>query len=673
MTTIVTAWLVTYWLHALAVALAGAVGIARLADPSLRERLWRVALVLPLLTATAAIGLRSAPEAPAGALVSVPTVASTTPPTVAADTGAWAERTPSAIPSVSPARASWWSQLLAALSSSAASRGLAFVWLAVGSVLALGLARDLYRWRRGLRARRPVLGQARNSRGHRSQHTPRGTDHRTCSRVAATTPFAAIQGERVAASDVRHLANRPYSLSLLSGLATPVVVGRDEVCLPERALTELGRDELAAVLAHEEAHIIRRDPAWMLGVALLVRLAWAQPFVALVARRWRADVERVCDLAAARRVGALPLVRGLERVATWTEGARHRSVFAPAATTTRSALVARVEGVLAPSASAPRRTVVAAGIGVAVGPYPGEAPEAEGAQPNEGAAAVMLRSLDSGEDRSPGPRRVVAIDAARARYSVGDARDLDLAALRTALRELRAQEPEAQIWFEPDGDVPISVYNGAVWAGMDAPFASLNGDFDRVGTDLPAPLRESVLTQALRHGARGIFDVQVTGDGRIDLWLVAGTAWGLGGGFVQMNERWLLEFVGSHDAWLTEQRGSSAGTELVWHLADEADGSCVVRVLELGHLAAVGARRVGFVAGSTDEQPLWCAPPARGAATVRITADGDDKAAVSALRANDRTLTLRVGKGVTVGRVAKVMRAARARGIESIAVVEDLP
>ena len=140
-----------------------------------------------------------------------------------------------------------------------------------------------------------------------------------------------------------------------------------------------------------------------------------------------------------------------------------------------------------------------------------------------------------------------------------------------------------------------------------------------------------------------------------------------------MSERWLPEFVELHDNWMAKETGSSSGTELVWHLVDEGAGSCVVKTLALSHLAEVGARRVGFVTGSTGEPPLWCARPVKGAAVGRLTAEGNDDAVIGALRAKDRALTLRVGTGVTVSRVAKVMRAARERGIESIAVEEDTP
>jgi len=629
-----TAWLGTYWLHTCAAGLVASLAVQRLSDPVLRERLWRATLVLPLFTTTVARAVRAAP---AGDPVSErwsPSTVALAPEFEAAELLPVPPPTaPSALGEVDRA-AGRWSGLASALTSPAAARALAGVWVGVGALLVLGLLRDLRRWRRGLGAR-------------------------------------------------RHVAE---GLSVLGGLATPVVVGRDEVCLPARALAELERDELAAVLAHEQAHIARRDPAWMLGVELLVRLAWAQPLVALVARRWRADVERVCDLAAARRVGALPLVRGLERVAAWSQGTCRPALLVPAATTTRSALLVRVEGVLAPPAPARRRTVAGAAVGVAalaaalgcvgVGPRPAEAEEiaeTQGAQPTDGATAVMLSADDSDEAWVPGPWCVVGIDVEQARYSIDDARDLDEPELRTSLRALYKREPNARIQIVPDRDLSIASNNRALWAVIDAGFTYIDVEIDRIGTELPAPLRESVLTQVLRHGARGIADVQIAGDGRVDLYLLAGTAKGLGGGFVAMSERWLPEFVELHETWLAQATGSSPGTELVWHLVDEGAASCVVKTLALSHLAEIGARRVGFVTNSTVEPPLWCVRPVKGAAVCRLTAEGSDEAVIGALRAKDRALTLRVGAGVTVGRVAQVMRAARERGVESIAVVEDAP
>jgi hypothetical protein len=62
--------------------------------------------------------------------------------------------------------------------------------------------------------------------------------------------------------------------SVTPALAAPISFGilRAEVCVPERALTELAPDELRAMLAHELAHVVRRDPLWLALAGVLERV-----------------------------------------------------------------------------------------------------------------------------------------------------------------------------------------------------------------------------------------------------------------------------------------------------------------------------------------------------------------------------------------------------------------
>jgi beta-lactamase regulating signal transducer with metallopeptidase domain len=114
---------------------------------------------------------------------------------------------------------------------------------------------------------------------------------------------------------------RPVPLSAAPRLAVPLATGvlRPEVCLPARAVRDLGRDEQAALCAHELAHVARRDPAWILATRLAVALAPVQPLNRWACRRLHDLAECLSDdLAVAVSSRPLGLARSLVDVASWT-------------------------------------------------------------------------------------------------------------------------------------------------------------------------------------------------------------------------------------------------------------------------------------------------------------------------------------------------------------------
>ncbi len=85
---------------------------------------------------------------------------------------------------------------------------------------------------------------------------------------------------------------------LAAGLLRPIIL------LPESAGTWT-RARRRAVLAHEAAHIRRRDPAILLAAHIATAIYWFHPLCWLAAARLRAESERACD-DAALRTGLLP-------------------------------------------------------------------------------------------------------------------------------------------------------------------------------------------------------------------------------------------------------------------------------------------------------------------------------------------------------------------------------
>ena len=106
-------------------------------------------------------------------------------------------------------------------------------------------------------------------------------------------------------------------LSLSDGLPSPVALGRDEICLPVEVATTFSDAHRRALIAHERAHLERRDPAWFAAIELIAALSAFQPLVGPVVRAFRRDVELICDEAAIQRTGdPRALIAALARLAS---------------------------------------------------------------------------------------------------------------------------------------------------------------------------------------------------------------------------------------------------------------------------------------------------------------------------------------------------------------------
>jgi hypothetical protein len=83
-------------------------------------------------------------------------------------------------------------------------------------------------------------------------------------------------------------------------------------------LRELPDDELRALLAHEAAHVVRRDAVWLMIAAAVRALAWWQPLNLVAAARLRLAMELCCDeRAAVEPRERAALARCLIKVAEW--------------------------------------------------------------------------------------------------------------------------------------------------------------------------------------------------------------------------------------------------------------------------------------------------------------------------------------------------------------------
>lgn len=128
----------------------------------------------------------------------------------------------------------------------------------------------------------------------------------------------------LAGNALRHLRreghiDRHVLLTLSDRLTSPVALGHDEICLPTRALAELDPIRMESILAHELAHLVRRDPSWLTAARVIEAIFFFQPLNILARRRMQEAAEFASDAWASTRVARpLDLAHCLARVAEWT-------------------------------------------------------------------------------------------------------------------------------------------------------------------------------------------------------------------------------------------------------------------------------------------------------------------------------------------------------------------
>jgi beta-lactamase regulating signal transducer with metallopeptidase domain len=139
---------------------------------------------------------------------------------------------------------------------------------------------------------------------------------------------------------------RRIRLSTSPRIASPIAIGASEICLPVRARTQLTPLQQECMLAHELAHLIRRDPGWLLFAASIERLFFFQPLNRLARRGIQESAEFLCDDLAIQRTGhRRDLATCLGEVAAWSasDPSPH---LASAMAESGSTLVRRVERLL---------------------------------------------------------------------------------------------------------------------------------------------------------------------------------------------------------------------------------------------------------------------------------------------------------------------------------------
>ena len=333
---VMLSWLLTYIIHSTILLAVAAAAAWRFADQhAWLDVIWKVALIGPLVTAS----LHLDPIAwPLGGRWAMPTVTTGTgTPEATSAPVAEAPMTPAiaverltsspvsnrsaesdrAVPS--EARSTFWQTMRRGWPSIAA-----LTWVIVAVV---ALVRYAVRLRGVYRA----LGSG----------------------AAVTTPdlLDTIDGLRRSANQ-----RSPIRLTTNAVCPVPLALGGRHIVLPERFLGELDPEQQRAALAHELAHVARRDPEWRIAVEILERALFFQPLNRLARARLCDAAEFLCDEWAVQHTQSpLAMARCLSVVASWWSPADELPAGVSAMARSDSAMVRRVTRILNEPARSARR------------------------------------------------------------------------------------------------------------------------------------------------------------------------------------------------------------------------------------------------------------------------------------------------------------------------------
>jgi len=315
-------WGLTYLLHS-TILLAFAWLLTRLLSRdrvALKEAVWRLALVGALVTASLQPVLGVEPLAPRIALLA-------------------GEAAGVAAGAVSAGGAS--------VAVAEASPVIRFG----GPVLVLGVSSNLAAWLLVTWALTATFALALV--GMRSRRLRRRLCRRPVVEGAALTMLEEL-------GEVAGLRGRPR-LTVSAALTSPAVLGPREICLPDSVLRGMETPRVRAILAHEVAHLRRKDPLWTWVTSAVVAVFPFQPLNRVVRRELRGLAELGSDDWARAVTGEpLALARALLDVADRVENMRPGPV--PSLSLVTSAMESRILRLLEDGRAVPAgRSILLAG------------------------------------------------------------------------------------------------------------------------------------------------------------------------------------------------------------------------------------------------------------------------------------------------------------------------
>ncbi len=233
---------------------------------------------------------------------------------------------------------------------------------------------------------------------------------------------------------------RKIRLTATANISSPIALWRSEIVIPLRAIEDLSPAAMRSVLAHELAHLERRDPHWLALGAVIEALCFFQPLNRLARRGMQESAELLCDDWAIGRTGdGVQFAKSLAELASWNAAAPTSGLVA--GMLGERPLVRRVERALDgdprrfSSEEGPGPTRVLLGLGTLAALIM-LAPGAVGASPPK-----AVETGDAPVDRKARKQEAKAErDAAKAAQRAAEAR----ARADQAMREAEQAEAEAR-------------------------------------------------------------------------------------------------------------------------------------------------------------------------------------------------------------------------------------
>ncbi|MFO7567206.1 MAG: M56 family metallopeptidase [Enhygromyxa sp.] len=244
---------------------------------------------------------------------------------------------------------------------------------------------------------------------------------------------------------------RKIELTQSRRIPSPIALWRREIVLPERAVAELSPAAMRSILAHELAHLERRDPYWLAFAAVIEALCFFQPLNRLARRGMQESAELLCDDWAIARTGdGVTFAKSLAEVASW-EHANRSSLLLAGMISGEGPLVGRVRRALDgdpqrfEAEDSPRPTRMLVGVG-SLAALIMVAPGAVSASPPKAAEQPSKRELREqrkANKQAEAARRKAEEARAKAEAAEREAQQLAEEARRLA-EEARRRAPAAE-------------------------------------------------------------------------------------------------------------------------------------------------------------------------------------------------------------------------------------
>jgi bla regulator protein blaR1 len=482
---LVIAWLLTYLLHGtLLLGLAWLVSkpLSRW-SVSAEETVWKLALVGALFTASLQLAAGWEPVAGRWGLadLSAPVVAeerivpsrveanpaSTLRPMRSLRSGLPAAPRPEIEAPAPMARLSMPSVPAMALGA----------WALGVCLLLAGYVRSHFLLRRRLKARPRVVG---------------GTLHSQLRALAAEAGFL---------EDVR--------LTCSSRVPVPLALGvrRPEICVPPKALAGLTHEQQEGMLAHELAHLARRDPLWLVVSHVLSCVFFFQPLNWVARRRLREISEMLSDEWAVRRTGRpLSLAGCLAEVAGWSVARRSLSLPVPSMADQPSHLAQRIRRLLdkgrSPESPARRVWLGAAMILLLIAVVAAAPAVSTAREPEHGKEALAAHAVASATVAAPGTWVDEPAEADEADEADEAEEAVEAAEAEEPQEHEVAEENDRSEDFDFDFDFNSELesidYDGIVdstMASMEGQLDALDGQLDSLDGELEELSRDHQLSE----------------------------------------------------------------------------------------------------------------------------------------------------------------------------------